>query len=165
MSLARRAALGAPLLHPVALAAISVLVLNDHLFKARYPGLVTGKLSDLAGMIVAPLVVLSVLDALAPMSLLRRRAYPPATAWACAALVACSFALAKTWAPATHAYEEMVALVRAPFECLAAWVRSGQSWNAHVVVVRDPTDLAALPMGIVAAFVVARRSVSPETAR
>ena len=38
------------MLHPVALAALAVLVLNDHVWKARYPGWVTGKLSDVAVM-------------------------------------------------------------------------------------------------------------------
>ncbi|MGH3679332.1 MAG: hypothetical protein ACRDT2_03475 [Natronosporangium sp.] len=42
------------LAHPVTALAVVVLVLNDHLFKFVYPGLVTGKLSDLAGLVVAP---------------------------------------------------------------------------------------------------------------
>lgn len=45
---------GAWLGHPVTLAATAVLLLNDHLLKRLWPGLVTGKLSDVAGMLVAP---------------------------------------------------------------------------------------------------------------
>ncbi len=45
------------LLHPVALAAIAVLAINDHILKDAYPGLVTGKLSDLAGLIFFPLLL------------------------------------------------------------------------------------------------------------
>jgi hypothetical protein len=37
------------LLHPIALAAIAVLVANDHRWKASHPGWLTGKLSDVAG--------------------------------------------------------------------------------------------------------------------
>ena len=48
---------GALLLHPVNLIAMLVLGLNDHWLKAAWPGLVTGKLSDVAGLVVLPLVV------------------------------------------------------------------------------------------------------------
>ncbi|MFD0735499.1 hypothetical protein [Planotetraspora mira] len=40
--------------HPLTVIAVVVLLLNDHLFKALWPGPVTGKLSDFAGLIVAP---------------------------------------------------------------------------------------------------------------
>ncbi|GLW96464.1 hypothetical protein [Microtetraspora sp. NBRC 16547] len=40
--------------HPLTVIATVLLLLNDHLFKSLWPGLVTGKLSDVAGLIVAP---------------------------------------------------------------------------------------------------------------
>jgi hypothetical protein len=40
--------------HPLTVIAVVVLLLNDHLFKLLWPGPVTGKLSDVAGLIVAP---------------------------------------------------------------------------------------------------------------
>ncbi|WP_214110124.1 hypothetical protein [Acrocarpospora catenulata] len=40
--------------HPLNVAAVVVLLLNDHVFKALWPGVVTGKLSDFAGLLVAP---------------------------------------------------------------------------------------------------------------
>jgi hypothetical protein len=157
VSFARRPPLGTALLHPVALAAIAALVLNDHVLKAHYPGLVTGKLSDFAGIVLAPLTTVATLDALAPMSLLRRYSYPATSAWACTALVACVFAITKTWMPATHAYQETVALARAPLEWIVAYASSERAENARVVLVRDPTDLIALPTGIIAALVARRR--------
>ncbi|MGC4773041.1 hypothetical protein ACLQ25_29215 [Micromonospora sp. DT44] len=45
------------LCHPVTLLALVVLLLNDRLWKAAYPGLVTGKLSDVAGLVLAPPLV------------------------------------------------------------------------------------------------------------
>src|SRR5688500_11278112 len=48
---------GDGLLHPAALASIAVLILNDHWLKAAAPGLVTGKLSDFAGLLFFPLMV------------------------------------------------------------------------------------------------------------
>ena len=45
-------------LHPAALAAVGLLVINDWLLKPRFgPSLVTGKLSDLAGLVFAPVVL------------------------------------------------------------------------------------------------------------
>jgi hypothetical protein len=45
-------------LHPVALAAVVVLVVNDWVLKPRWgPSAVTGKLSDVAGLIFAPVVL------------------------------------------------------------------------------------------------------------
>jgi hypothetical protein len=44
--------------HPVALAAVALLAINDWLLKPRFgPSLVTGKLSDLAGLVFAPLAL------------------------------------------------------------------------------------------------------------
>jgi len=37
--------------------ALAVLVLNDHVLKTAYPGWITGKLSDAAGLVVAPLLL------------------------------------------------------------------------------------------------------------
>ena len=46
---------GDGLLHPVALVALAILIVNDRLLKDAWPGPVTGKLSDVAGLVVAPL--------------------------------------------------------------------------------------------------------------
>lgn len=45
-------------LHPVALAALALLVVNDWVLKPRWgPNLLTGKLSDVAGLAAAPVVL------------------------------------------------------------------------------------------------------------
>src|SRR5690606_8292496 len=46
---------GDGLLHPAPLAAIGLLLLNDHWLKAAFPGSITGKLSDFAGLAFFPL--------------------------------------------------------------------------------------------------------------
>jgi hypothetical protein len=48
-----------PTTSPLWIAALVVLLINDHALKAMAPGLVTGKLSDVAGLIVAPLALAS----------------------------------------------------------------------------------------------------------
>ena len=45
------------LAHPLAVASLVLLALNDHVLKQAWPGFVTGKLSDVAGLAVAPLVL------------------------------------------------------------------------------------------------------------
>jgi hypothetical protein len=52
--------------HPVTLAAMAILVVNDWVLKRTWPGAITGKLSDLAGLAAAP-VVLTALVGLALM--------------------------------------------------------------------------------------------------
>lgn len=44
-------------MHPVALLAVLVLVVNDWVLKPRFHGAVTGKLSDVAGLAFAPVVL------------------------------------------------------------------------------------------------------------
>ena len=43
--------------HPLTVGATAVLLLNDHVLKPAWPGLVTGKLSDVAGLVAAPPVL------------------------------------------------------------------------------------------------------------
>ncbi|MEU4639032.1 hypothetical protein [Micromonospora sp. NPDC023814] len=52
--------------HPATVAALVLLVVNDHLLKAAFPGALTGKLSDLAGLVLAPPLVAVLLTLLAP---------------------------------------------------------------------------------------------------
>jgi hypothetical protein len=54
----RRATPGDLLLHPGSIGALALLVANDHLFKGSdMPGVLTGKLSDFAGLVLLPLVL------------------------------------------------------------------------------------------------------------
>jgi len=132
--------LGAALLHPVALASLALLVVNDHVLKTRFPGVVTGKLSDFAGMVVAPLVLAAMIEVVLPTT---RRAL---VALGSALAVGLGFALAKTWAPASYVYEHAF------------------FWRGRVTLVRDATDLVALPMGALGAWLHAsaqRASPSP----
>lgn len=53
------------LIHPVTLASLILLLINDHLLKAAYPGPLTGKLSDVAGLVLLPPVLATIVAALA----------------------------------------------------------------------------------------------------
>lgn len=118
------------MLHPVALAALAVLVLNDHVWKARYPGWVTGKLSDVAGLIVFPLVACALARVVV-------RARPERVLAAAIAATMIGFALVKLWPPATHACAVAMGALQTPLS------------PGPVTIVRDPTDLLALPFALV----------------
>jgi hypothetical protein len=113
---------GGALLHPLPLAAIAVLVLNDHVLKRAWPGLVTGKLSDLVGLAFFPLFLLSLCELAGARRTLRLFAV-------CAALTALVFALVKTQPWALWTYRHGLGLFH----------------GAPVAAVLDPTDLVCLP--------------------
>ncbi|MEU2615276.1 hypothetical protein ABZ570_27400 [Micromonospora sp. NPDC007271] len=107
---------------PVTVLALVVLVLNDHVLKAAQPGWLTGKLSDVAGLVLAPPLV-AALAALAVPRLPAR-----AAAGLGLGLVGVGFTVVKTSGYAAAAAS-------------AAWsAASGPS-----LVRADRTDLLALP--------------------
>lgn len=103
---------------PASVLALVVLALNDHVLKEAWPGLVTGKLSDVAGLVVAPLllaVLLAVIGVRGPVP------------WAIT-LTGVGFVLAKT------------SLVGAEVTS-AVWSLTG----VPSVIRADVSDLVALP--------------------
>lgn len=127
--------------HPVALAAAALLAANDWLLKPRLgAGPVTGKLSDLAGLIVAPVALSAAIGLLLHLaarlgaridpSLSRRRLI------ACTAATGAVFAAVKLDPAAGHALAALIA-------------RLGR----HAAIVADRSDLACLPALAVAVWI------------
>ncbi|MCP4580716.1 MAG: hypothetical protein GY839_03815 [candidate division Zixibacteria bacterium] len=56
------------LFNPIFLLALALLLLNDHLLKAAYPGWLTGKLSDFAGLFVMAVFAYAVMSAINRLS-------------------------------------------------------------------------------------------------
>lgn len=110
----------AVLCHPLFLGALALLIVNDHALKGAriLPGVVTGKLSDLAGLIVAPILLTAMLGARS------RRARMMAFA-----LVVVPFVAIKLSASAAE---------------LAAHALTAAGIRSHIW--QDPTDLIALVM-------------------
>ena len=138
------------LLHPVPLLALALLLGNDWLLKPGgwAPAVVTGKLSDVTGLLVAPLLVTAALDCslwlatrLSPRLLLDF-SLGRGRLWAAAAAVAGLFSAVKL----------SPALARA---LVAAAGRAGLSWR----IATDPTDLLALPALAVAVWL-GRRAIA-----
>ena len=81
-------------MHPVAIAAVILLVVNDWILKPRLHDWITGKLSDVAGLIFAPVVLSALIGLVLRRPLTHRRLV------ACCAATALGFALVKLVAPA-----------------------------------------------------------------
>jgi len=135
-----RRAPGGGLLHPVPLAAIVLLILNDHLLKSLYRGAVTGKLSDLAGLAFFPLFLQGLLE----LCGLRRS---DRLLRACVASTALVFTAVKTLPAALYAYRFGLGALQWPLRALLAALHGAPPPDfAPVAGVLDPTDLMALPM-------------------
>ncbi|CAM3369093.1 hypothetical protein COSO111634_13305 [Corallococcus soli] len=146
------------LLHPLVLGAVVLLVLNDHVFKARWPSWWTGKLSDVAGLAMFPLL----LQALWEQALHRRaREFRPSRAVLPGAVVLTGlcFAATKLSEDAGNAWRWALGGVQWPFRMLGA-VLSGAPLphvqpTMHTV---DVTDLITLPALLVALWLGWRRA-------
>jgi len=136
---------GDALLHPLAIVAVAVLVLNDHLLKAAYPGLLTGKLSDLAGLVFFPLLLVGLAELV--LAAAGRWAAPSrAVLRASVAVTACLFAAAKATAAGALAVGLALGALRwAPGALAAVLTGSTAPAFAPAAVTVDPTDLLALP--------------------
>jgi hypothetical protein len=152
------------LLHPVALGALLVLVVNDQVLKAAWPGVVTGKLSDVAGLIVAPLALQAAWEVW--LWAIGRWHEPSSRALAVAIVaVGLGFVAVQLWPPATDAYGQALALAQWPFRALGAVLAGGPVPDlAPVRAVADAEDLLALPALAISWWVGSRRSAGPAPA-
>jgi hypothetical protein len=145
------------LLHPIALAAILVLVANDHVFKSMWPGWITGKLSDVAGLAFFPLVMVGIAELLLVGAGRWRGPSERLTAIAAVA-TGIGFTLVKTtsvgatiWSVATGVAQSL------PSNASALLVHRQMLAPHATIVVGDPTDLIALPAIFVALWILRRR--------
>lgn len=136
---------------PVFLVALAVLFVNDQVLKARFGGPITGKLSDVAGLIVVPIVVVTVTE------IVRGRTCDVSTMVRCSVGVAAVFALVQLWAPAGAAYEDVFGVARWPVDSLVALLGGGlPSAPGRVALFADPTDLLALPAAVIPVWIARR---------
>lgn len=135
----RRGGSGPTLTHPLFWAALALLVVNDHVLKqARVlPGVVTGKLSDFAGMLVAPVLLVAIV-----------RTRTRVGRGAVFALVGGLFVLLKLFHPFADLLEKVTAHTPLPWRL---WC--------------DPTDLVALAVLPLGWWLAAKNSESVERPR
>jgi len=130
-------------LSPWPLLAVALLVLNDHVFKAQFHNGLTGKLSDFAGCFLLPWFVSAVLAQLTPWSLRARIGVGVVATLALFVPIKLSSVAA--------------AFVARAIEVLSLPLGLGAQ---HIVA--DPSDLLAVPMVGVAAWLVLRRHAALE---
>jgi hypothetical protein len=141
---------GDGLLHPLVLAAIGLLLVNDHVLKAAWPGLVTGKLSDFAGLLFFPLFLQAAAEvggALAGRPLVaNQRVLAVAIAATAAAFIAIQL-----WPVAAEAYAVSLGHLQWLAGLLPSTLAGAPIGSpTRVLVTADPSDLLALPMLLVA---------------
>jgi hypothetical protein len=130
---------GSSLAHPVSLAAIGLLVLNDQVLKPSWPGPITGKLSDVAGLVFFPLLVIAAVE------LVAGRRIRSVAVIAIISTAVC-FSLIQLWDPAADFYRHGLGYLQFPFRRLL----SGAATPVPVSHTADLTDLLALPALFVA---------------
>lgn len=132
-------------LHPFPLAATATLLINDYVLKAAWPGVVTGKLSDFAGLFIFPIILVC----LAELAKCLARKMP----WAitnfgivvACGLTALAFTLVKTCDWASGLYADAIGSIRWVFRALACLFFGGTAGPAVPIdVVTDPTDVVAV---------------------
>jgi hypothetical protein len=140
---------GELLTHPVVLVALAVWGLNDHLGKRAHPGWITGKASDVACLIVIPVLTAGVFE------LARRKATRTSRIVLCASAIVAALvmALINTWPPAAELYEIAMGASQWPFR----WILTGASELRRVQLTMDPTDLSTIPAVLVPVALERRR--------
>lgn len=135
----------ASLLRPGPLIAIAVLLLNDHYLKAEWGHPVTGKLSDVAGLLFFPLLLVALVE----VGQAACRCYRgPSHRLLLGAVVATGvvFALVQVFDPMTEVYRVGLAALQRPMLALEVLLTT-ESFEAmpRVQVTPDAWDLLALP--------------------
>ena len=141
------------LLHPLPLAALGLLLVNDHVLKVHASGFVSGKLSDVAVLVLLPFVLLAtwelargVLPGLSPVG--RRLAV------ASVMVTMLSYVAIEIVPVASEAYRVGLGAAQWPFRALLAAAQSEPAPAfARVMLTSDVTDLYVLPVAIVVLIV------------
>lgn len=149
---------GGLLLHPLVLAALGLWAVNDHVLKSAFPGQVTGKLSDVACLIVVPAMVAAAIELFRSRG---GRTTEPANGWliAGAVVAAATMVLINIWLPAAWLYEHGMGVVQWPLQT-AGNLAAGAPLHAPVRVqlTMDWTDIFTAPCVLVPIALARRRS-------
>lgn len=124
-----------------------LLVVNDHVLKGHWPGWVTGKLSDFAGLAMFPMLLTSLIALFIPVG--RARALKEGRAvLMVSAVVAIVFVLINVSETASTTYEGVLGAMRRSVSTIA-----GGSWaTSSPRNTVDPTDLIAVPAAFLGWF-------------
>ena len=144
------------------LASLLVLTVNDHVLKPVFHDGLTGKLSDIAGLVFLPLLVMALAEMLTSLVssswVIGRRA-----SGIILTCIAIGFSSVKTSLLVGRLYGTSLG----PSYRLLLHVLAGSTASRHgtVRVLSDPTDLIALPALIVPWLIARRRFVAATTSQ
>jgi hypothetical protein len=143
---------GGMLLHPIAVAALGIWLINDHLLKQYTPCWVTGKLSDVACLIVCPLMVVAAVELRWPQLSWQRQRWVLLTALVFFGAIMSSI---RVWHWAADIYRYGLGAAQWPVRALVAGLLGAHSPQVRPVqLAMDVTDIATLPSLIVPALLV-----------
>ena len=135
--------------HPLFVVALVVVLTNDVMLRHLWPGFATGKLSDVAGLVVLGALVLDLVDQVWRGS----RIAPHVTT----ILLALGMAIVKTWRVGADAYAAANGFAIDAVEFLTPVSISSE----EVSVVVDPSDLLALPALLLPLLLMKHRAAGP----
>jgi hypothetical protein len=147
--------------------ALGLLLVNDHVLKAHWPGPLTGKLSDVAGLVILPLFLHSV--GIGAARFLGR--VPSERTARLVLLVSClvtvlPFAAIKLSVVGNEAYRTVFGVLQWPLQAAGtALIGNGLPPVRPVVLVMDPWDLLAVLALTVPWLLLPRRGARPGPAR
>lgn len=136
---------GGALLHPVPLLAIGLLLVNDHLLKDHWGHPLTGHLSDVAGLLFFPLLLVSIVELMLRAGGAYRGPSNPLLITATGATAAV-FALTQTTSLGGDAYRFGLGALQAPLAAVSWAVGHDAAGIEPVALTQDPRDLLALPV-------------------
>lgn len=154
----RRGRVASGLTHPIPVLAIGVLLLNDHWLKSEWGHPLTGKLSDVAGLLFFPLLLVALVEVSQAAS---RHYRGPSRRLLMAAVVATGvvFALVQVFPPMTEVYRVTLAALQRPAVALEVFLDTGGfAAMPQVTVTPDASDLLALP-ALAVAYAIGLRGV------
>ena len=146
---------GEIVLHPVALVALAVLLVNDHVLKGRGPEGLTGKLSDVAGMVFLPFLLVALWD------VVLRRTPDGRVATVAAVSTATVFAAIKLVSPVRTVAALGAGAARAPLDVLTAAATGGSAITGPGRIAADPSAALAVVACVTVVLVVRRRTGAP----
>ena len=149
-------------MHPLAMSALVVVVLNDQVLKDAYPSPITGKLSDFAGLVYFPLFVVACIESVRWLFNRSSWELSPRSVVVAAVILGVLFAVTKTWHPAALVYRPLVGVVRWPADAMAGLIRGrglAEVRAAHLT--EDPSDLVALVVLALPVWISRRVMVRP----
>jgi hypothetical protein len=133
------------LLHPVSLAALGLVILNDRVLKQNIPGPFTGKLSDFAGLVYFPLLVVAFAEAVRWLTRRRPWELRPSSVEVVVIAVGIAFSLMKTLTPAADFYRSTLGYLLWPIRAVGDVAQGhGLPKVRRVDIIEDRTDLVAL---------------------